>query len=106
MLKSRIQGLENNEDKIKLLDVISRLMEEIEKIHVVQKNRGSMPVVKKKRPCIRIDVNETVNGPENMGIRPLRPVNISHMPEALAPFTVLLEVSNVQIHIFKALLLI
>ena len=69
-------------------------MEKIDKIHFVRKNKVSMPVVKRKRSSIRIDVNETVHGLENMGIRPLRPVNISHMPEALAPFTVLLEVSR------------
>ena len=67
-------------------------MEELDNIHIVRKDKDNVPTGRKKQSTIRIDVSESVHGVENMGARSLRPVNIGHLPEDLAPFTVLLEV--------------
>ena len=93
MLKSRIQNVKNKGDKMKLIGVNTRHMDEIEGIHIDRKEGENLPIVKVSRPTIRISINETVHGPENNGARSLRPVLIGHMPAELAPFTLLLEVS-------------
>eukprot|EP00794_Sanderia_malayensis_P006770 gene6770-7532_t len=40
---------------------------------------------------------DTVYGPENIGIKPIRPVQVGHMPSNLVPFTLLLEAFHIDI---------
>ena len=95
MLKSRILGLENKSDKKKLIHANRNHIKELSKIRIAQIESANAPTAKHKRTSIRIDINDTVYGPENIGARSTRPVNVSHMPVGLAPFTVLLEVSDI-----------
>ena len=95
MLKLRIQGIDDKRNRERVHLLHQKQVKEFEDIRARRFHKDTYAPTKYKflkfDPPL-LDKKDTVHGPENIGIRSVRPVQIGHMPANLAPFTVLLEV--------------
>ncbi|XP_065059331.1 uncharacterized protein LOC135686883 isoform X3 [Rhopilema esculentum] len=98
LLKLQIDKLEDSKEKSRLITFNNKQFKELENLHWLRDKREVENLVRYQRLKVTyplVDLKDTVNGPENLGIRPMRPVNIANMPGNLGPFTILLEVFKI-----------
>ena len=95
LLKLRIQDIDDKKNRERVYRLHQKQFIEFEDIRKRRTHKETYAPKKyrflKFDPPL-LDKKDTVHGPENIGIRSVRPVQIGHMPANLAPFTVLLEV--------------